>query len=123
MKFSNNNLTVTFDSKEEFNNHFDYCELTLLGVPAVFNFETNKSLTFTINNGIAYQEEERWTTYWWEITDEDSDACGEEFFTELKNATRKMHFDYVRQLFPNTTVCCHGKVSGAEAEMMGLDTY
>lgn len=123
MKFSNNNLTVTFDSKEEFNNYFDYHELTLLGVPAVFNFETNKSLTFTINNGIACQEEERWTTYWWEITDEDSDACGEEFFTELKNATRKMHFDYVRQLFPNTTVCCHGKVSGAEAEMMGLDTY
>lgn len=64
-----------------------------------------------------------WTTYWWEITDEDSDACGEEFFTELKDATRKMHFDYVRQLFPNTTICCHGKISAVEAEMMGLDTY
>lgn len=64
-----------------------------------------------------------WTTYWWEITDEDSDACGEEFFTELKDATRKDHFDYVRLLFPNTTVCCHGKVTETEAEMMGLDTY
>ena len=59
MKFSNNNLTVTFDSKEEFYNYFDYYELTLLGVPAEFNFETNKSLTFTINDGIAYQEKER----------------------------------------------------------------
>lgn len=64
-----------------------------------------------------------WTTYWWEITDEDSDLCGEEFFTELKDATRKAHFDYVRQLFPNTTVCCHGKVNAVEAEMMGLDIY
>lgn len=59
MKMSNNNKTVTFDSIEEFNNYYDYCELTLLGVPAVFNFETNKSLTFTIVDGIAYQMNER----------------------------------------------------------------
>ena len=25
-----------------------------------------------------------WTTYWWGINDENSDLCGEEFFTELK---------------------------------------
>lgn len=59
MKMSNNNQTVTFDSMEEFNNYYNYFELTLLGVPAVFNFEINKSLTFTINDGIAYQKKER----------------------------------------------------------------
>ena len=64
-----------------------------------------------------------WTTYWWEIVDEDSDLCGEEFFTELKNATRKDHIDYVKQLFPNIMVLNHGKVTETEAEMMGLDTY
>lgn len=67
--------------------------------------------------------EDKWTTYWWEITDEDSDACGEEFFTELKNATRKDHEKYVKTLFPDVKINCYGKVSAAEAEMMGLDTY
>jgi len=66
---------------------------------------------------------DRWTTYWWEITDEDSDMCGEEFFTELKNATRKDHEKYVQTLFRGVKVNCYGKVSATEAEMMGLDTY
>ena len=61
-----------------------------------------------------------WTTYWWEITDENSDAYGKEFFTELKNATHKQHFDYVRQMFPNTTVCCHGKVTTTKPEKIGI---
>ena len=26
-------------------------------------------------------EEGEWTTYWWEVTDEDSDSCGEELHT------------------------------------------
>lgn len=58
MKMSNNNKTVTFDSIKEFNNYYDYFELTLFGVPAIFNFGIDKSLTFTIINGIAYQEKE-----------------------------------------------------------------
>ena len=29
-----------------------------------------------------------WTTYWWGIEDEDSELCGEEFFTELENADK-----------------------------------
>lgn len=64
-----------------------------------------------------------WTTYWWEIIDEDSDACGEEFFTEMKNADYIDHLIYVQELFPKTKVKSLGKVSAVEAEMMGLDTY
>ena len=44
-----------------------------------------------------------WTTYWWEIVGEESDLCGEEFFTALED--------------------CLGMVTEEEAEMMGLDTY
>lgn len=65
----------------------------------------------------------KWTTYWWGIEDEDSDLCGEEFFTELENATLEDHKEYVKKLFPNENLACYGQVSAAEAEMMGLDTY
>lgn len=65
----------------------------------------------------------KWTTYWWGIEDEDSDLCGEEFFTELENATLEDHKKYVKKLFPNENLVCYGKVSAVEAEMMGLDTY
>ena len=64
-----------------------------------------------------------WTTYWWIIEDEDSELCGEEFFTELENAGRKEHNDYVTELFPNENPRCLGRVTHEEAEMMGLDTY
>ena len=64
-----------------------------------------------------------WTTYWWTIEDEDSDLCGEEFFTELENADARDHKRYVRELFPNERIKCLGQVSEEEAEMMGLDTY
>ncbi len=64
-----------------------------------------------------------WTTYWWEVTDENSDIYGEEFFTELKDGTRKDHLKYVQDLFPNTKVQCYGEVTEDEAEMMGFDTY
>ena len=63
------------------------------------------------------------TTYWWEIVDENSDLCGEEFFTELKDATRADHTKYAHEIFPDERLKCLGKVSFAEAEMMGLDTY
>lgn len=81
--------------------------------------EENKDIV----SEIMQAARDRWTTYWWGITDEDSDMCGEEFFTELKNATRKDHEEYVKKVFPNENLTCYGKVSAAEAEMMGLDTY
>lgn len=64
-----------------------------------------------------------WTTYWWIIEDENSDIYGEEFFTELFNATREQHTNYVHEIFPNENPRCLGRVSAEEAEMMGLDTY
>lgn len=65
----------------------------------------------------------KWTTYWWIIDDEDSELCGEEFFTELEDATFEDHRNYVREVFPNENPQCLGQVSEEEAEMMGLDTY
>lgn len=64
-----------------------------------------------------------WSTYWWEIVGENSDMCGEEFFTELKNADAIDHKKYVKELFPHERVKCLGMVTEEEAEMMGLDTY
>jgi len=63
------------------------------------------------------------TTYWWEVIDEKSDLCGEEFFTELPNATKVAHYEYARWNFPGVKLRCLGQVSQEEAEMMGLDTY
>lgn len=64
-----------------------------------------------------------WSTYWWEFTDEDSDMCGEEFFTELEDADAIDHLNYVHNLFPGEGVHCIGSVTAEMAEMMGLDTY
>ena len=64
-----------------------------------------------------------WTTYWFEIVGEDSNLCGEEFFTALENGTKKDHINYANQLFENEQIKCLGRVSEEEAEMMGLDTY
>lgn len=64
-----------------------------------------------------------WTTYWWKIVGEDSDLCGEEFFTRLRNADALDHKRYARQIFPNEKFRCLGLVSEFDAEMMGLDTY
>lgn len=64
-----------------------------------------------------------WTTFWWCFTDEYSEMAGEEFFTELKTNSFADHLRYVKELFPNEVVKCLGKVTEAEAEMMGLDTY
>ena len=64
-----------------------------------------------------------WSTYWWEINDEYSELCGEEFFTELKDADYIDHLAYVQELFPDEKVKSLGKVTEKEAEIMGLDTY
>lgn len=67
--------------------------------------------------------ERKWTTYWWGIEDEDSELCGEEFFTELETSSYVEHKHYAKSLFPNEKLTCYGKVSAFEAEAMGLDTY
>ncbi len=64
-----------------------------------------------------------WTTFWWIIDDEDSEMCGEQFFTELKDAKKLQHWDYVKELFPDTEIRCLGQVNEEQAEAMGLDTY
>ena len=64
-----------------------------------------------------------WSTYWFGINDENSNLCGEEFFTELEDADKAKHIAYAQSLFPHENLICYGKVSRAEAEMMGLDTY
>lgn len=64
-----------------------------------------------------------WTTYWFGIVGEYSDLCGEEFFTELKNASKEEHIKYAQEQFPNEELKCYGRVSEEYAEMMGLDTY
>ena len=64
-----------------------------------------------------------WTTYWFEIEDENKDFYGEQFFTELENGTKEQHIKYANECFPNTEIRCIGRVSSFEAEMMGLDTY
>lgn len=63
------------------------------------------------------------TTYWFAIVGEYSDLCGEEFLTELENASKQEHIDYAHRLFSNEEIRCYGRVSEFEAEMMGLDTY
>jgi len=63
------------------------------------------------------------TIYWWGIETEDSELCGEEFLTELENATSADHIEYARKLFPGEELVCYGEVSEYEAEAMGIDTY
>lgn len=65
----------------------------------------------------------KWYTYWWEMDNEDSILCGEEFFTELKTPDKEEHRKYAQSIFPNESLKCLGKVTETEAEMMGLDTY
>ena len=74
-----------------------------------------------------------WTTFWFEIVGEDSDLCGEEFFTALytpltdnkrhNKALRAQHIEYANSIFPSEIIKCLGYVTEEEAEMMGLDTY
>ena len=64
-----------------------------------------------------------WSTYWWGIEDENSDMCGEEFFTALKDATKEQHRAYAKEIFPGENPVCYGFVTEEEADRMGLDTY
>jgi len=64
-----------------------------------------------------------YTIYWWTITGANSDLCGEEFFTELKNADAIDHLNYAKKIFPNEKLHCFGEVTANEADYMGYDTY
>lgn len=63
-----------------------------------------------------------WTTYLFEIRGE-SELCGEQFFTELKDASRVEHVFHAHKNFPDEKIVCLGEVSPFEAEILGLDTY
>ena len=66
------------------------------------------------------------TTWWFAVTDEDSDLCGEEFFVEIESLldeAKAKAIAYAKEIFPNVELKCYGRVSSYEAEMMGLDTY
>lgn len=64
-----------------------------------------------------------YTTYWWEIIDEDSELCGEQFFTELNTDDVAEHKLLAIRYFPIEALRCLGTVTEVEAEAMGLDTY
>lgn len=69
------------------------------------------------------------TTWWFGITDIDSELCGEEFFVEVDTAStppsclKKEAQRLANLYFPNEKPVCYGQISATEAEMMGLDTY
>lgn len=66
-----------------------------------------------------------------EITDLNSDYCGEMFFVQLKRgsnidgkALRKMASNIASKIAgKNTIIKCLGPYTDEEAEMMGYDTY
>ena len=67
----------------------------------------------------------KYTTWWFEVIDEDSDLRGEEFFVEVgpDDDPLSMAWDIAAENFGDVKMKCHGRVSAFQAEMMGLDTY
>ena len=66
------------------------------------------------------------TTWWFGITNEYSDLCGEEFFVEVEvplSDAKALAKQIAKENFPDEDITCFGRVSATEAEMMGLDTY
>lgn len=59
--------------------------------------------------------------FWFEIVDEYSDRCGEEFF--VQEETEEDAWKVAKKTFPGEKLDCYGPVSEVEAEIMGLDTY
>lgn len=58
--------------------------------------------------------------YWFEVVDEESELCGEEFFVEAESPV--VAWDIATKYF-YVELECHGIVSWSFAEMMGYDTY
>jgi hypothetical protein len=66
------------------------------------------------------------TTWWFAVDDEDSDLFGEEFFVEVDvpmDKAKREAMKIAKENFPKTRLTCYGRISNAEAEAMGLDTY
>lgn len=66
------------------------------------------------------------TTWWFEVVDEDSDLCGEEFFVEVEgtlDTAKAKAIAIAKDVVPGTKIACHGRISEEDAEMMGYDTY
>ena len=59
--------------------------------------------------------------YLFEIIDEDSDYCGEQFFVECESLADA--WEIANGNFPDVTLEYYGPYSVEEAEMLGLDTY
>ena len=59
--------------------------------------------------------------YLFEIIDEDSECCGEQFFVECKSLREA--WEIADENFHDVALRCFGSYSVAEAEMYGLDTY
>jgi len=66
-----------------------------------------------------------YTTWWFEVTDEDSDLCGEQFFVEVGPSEHPLSkaWEIAVENFGDIEMKCVRRVSAFEAEMMGLDTY
>lgn len=66
-----------------------------------------------------------YTTWWFEVTDEDSDLCGEQFLVEVGPSEDPLSIAWVITAtnFGCIEMKCLGRVSAFEAEIMGLDTY
>ena len=66
-----------------------------------------------------------YTTWWFEVIDEDSDLCGEEFFVEVGSSEDPLSiaWDIAAENFGDVKMKCLGRVSAFQAERMGLDTY
>jgi len=66
--------------------------------------------------------------FWFGITNEYSDICGEEFLVAVEGVNafdaRENAVQLAQSIFFNEErITCYGKVSAAQAEMMGLDIY
>lgn len=85
--------------------------------------ELIKKMRAKSNKPVEEIKEDKWSTYWWIIDDSESELCGEQFFTELKNADYKEHQAYVKKLFPNEKPYCFGEISAVRARMMDFHIY
>lgn len=69
----------------------------------------------------------KYVDYWFEVVDEDSDLCGEEFLVEVDREYEPDPLAVAEEIaaenFPDVKLTCHGALSPFQAEMMGLDTY
>lgn len=67
-----------------------------------------------------------YSTWWFEVVTEGSDLEGAQFFVEVYTTLDKAKVEATKiaqEVYPDEELRCYGRVSGIEAERMGLDTY